>query len=269
MTATTPLAPATPGALLADPPLDRIAVRPDLYGFGGLHGGFAIASLTAAMQSRAPAGELHSVTARFHRALRDDAAIETAVPHVGRTTTTVAAQALTDRGPAIDAVAVFGRPRRNPWPEVVPGAPDAPRPEELAVFAVPTELVPFAAHVEVRPVGTNRPYVGGHEPELTAWLRLVEDDAPPDLRRLLVLADSLAPSYAAVMDAPDLVPTVELTVRPSPALAEARSPWVLVRATTRAATAGGWIDEALDVWGADGTHLASSHQLRLVVPTGS
>lgn len=264
----TPLAPPTPGALLADPPLDRIDARPDLFGFGGLHGGLALAMLTAAMQARVPSGELHSVTARFHRALREDAGIETAVPHVGRTTTTVAARALTPRGPAIDAVAVVGRPRRNPWPAVAPPAPSAPRPDELAVFAVPTELVPFAAHVEVRPVGDNLPYVGGDEPQLTAWLRLVEDDAPPDLRRLLVLADALAPSYAAVMDAPDLVPTVELTVRPGPALAHAASPWVLVRATTRAATADGWIDEAVDVWGADGAHLAASHQLRLVVPAG-
>ena len=39
---------------------------------------------------------------------------------------------------------------------------------------------------------------------------------------------------------------------------------VLVRAVTRSASADGWMDEQIDVWGIDGTHLASALQLRLV-----
>ncbi|QGG94342.1 acyl-CoA thioesterase domain-containing protein [Actinomarinicola tropica] len=252
------------GALLAAPPTDRLQTRPDLHGFGGLHGGFALARLTASMRAHATTGEVRSVTARFHRTLRDDATVDTAVVHSGRSTTTVAARAATDAGPAVDAVALFGAPRRNPWTAVAPVAPEAPPPDDLGVFAVPTELVPIAAHIEVRPVSAALPYTGGTDPELVAWLRLLGDDAPPDLHRLLVLADALAPSYAAVMSAPDPVPTVELTVRPSPGLAGAHSPWVLVRATTRAAHDDGWVDEVIDVWGADGTHLAGAHQLRVV-----
>lgn len=260
------------GALLAAPPSPVLRTRPDLHGFGGLHGGFALARLTAAMQARTSTAltgvaEVRSVTARFHRTLREDATVDTAVVHTGRSTTTVAARAATDAGPAVDAVALFGSARRNPWPAVEPLAPDAPPPDDLDVFAVPTELVPIAAHLEVRPVSASLPYAGGTDPELVAWLRLLGDDAPPDLRRLLVLADALAPSYAAVMSAPDPVPTVELTVRPSPGLADARSPWVLVRATTRAARGDGWVDEVIDVWGADGTHLAGAHQLRVVTST--
>ena len=61
------------------------------------------------------------------------------------------------------------------------------------------------------------------------------------------------------------MPTAELTVRPSHGLSGARSPWVLVRATTRAATGDGWVDEVIDVWGPDGIHLAGAHQLRVVM----
>ncbi|ETA02674.1 hypothetical protein ThrDRAFT_01246 [Frankia casuarinae] len=34
-------------------------------------------------------------------------------------------------------------------------------------------------------VGPNRPYGGGAEPTLTAWIRLREDDHPPDTNRLM------------------------------------------------------------------------------------
>jgi hypothetical protein len=66
------------------------------------------------------------------------------------------------------------------------------------------------------------------------------------------------------MQTPGGVPTIELTVRPAAALAEAGSPWVLVRAETIAASPDGWVDERLDAWGIDGRHLASAQQLRVV-----
>jgi len=47
------------------------------------------------------------------------------------------------------------------------------------------------------------------------------------------------------------------------ALRSASSPWVFVGAVTRSASADGCIDEHMDVWDLDGTHLASALQLRL------
>lgn len=125
-------------------------------------------------------------------------------------------------------------------------------------------FVPFARHTQIRPASGERPFAGGSTPELLAWIRLVGDDEPPDAHRLIVLLDALAPSYAAVLDTPAPIPTIELTVRPGDGLAGNTSPWVLVRATT-VATAGGWIDERLDGWATDGTHLGSAQQLRLLV----
>ena len=78
--------------------------------------------------------------------------------------------------------------------------------------------------------------------------------------------DALPPSYAAILSALAPIPTVELTVRPGQSLARASSPWVLLHARTRAASADGWIDEEIHAWGPDGAHLGSAQQLRLMRP---
>ena len=70
----------------------------------------------------------------------------------------------------------------------------------------------------------RRPYAGGPRPVLTAWLRLTDDDQPPDIFRLIMLMDALAPSYAAVLTTLQAIPTVELTVRYTPAVFDARPP---------------------------------------------
>jgi NAD(P)-dependent dehydrogenase (short-subunit alcohol dehydrogenase family) len=107
------------------------------------------------------------------------------------------------------------------------------------------------------------------EPALTAWVRLREDDHPPGTRRLILLMDALAPSYAAILSTLVPIPTVELTIRPNQNLARASSPWVLLHAQTRAASADGWIDEEIQAWGPDGAHLGSAQQLRLMrAPSG-
>lgn len=84
------------------------------------------------------------------------------------------------------------------------------------------------------------------------------------MARLVVLMDALAPSASAVLHAPVLMPTVT----PSPALAEASSPWVLLRARTSLWSAAGWMQERIDAWSPTGTHLGSAEQLRAVRAVG-
>jgi hypothetical protein len=91
---------------------------------------------------------------------------------------------------------------------------------------------------------------------------LIDDEQPPDVARLAVLADALAPSFAATLTAPLPIPTVELTLRPGGHPNAPATPWVLVRAVTASATAHGWIDERIDAWDVDGNHLVAAHQLR-------
>jgi hypothetical protein len=141
---------------------------------------------------------------------------------------------------------------------VSPPMPVAPPPSQCPVFAVPPAFAPFSRHTEIRPVGSARPFRGGPEPELLAWLRLTDDDLPPDEARLVRLMDALAPSYAAVLDAPTPIPSVTFTVTPGHGLPAAMSPWVLLRARTSACGRDGWLLERLDAWAPDGTHLGSA-----------
>jgi hypothetical protein len=262
ITAGTP--PPPPGVLLARPVPGHLVLGEHLRGFGGIHGGLALALMTSAMQRQTAGEPLRSVTARYHRAIAGEFRIEVTPIRSGQAVRTLAARATGENGLYTDATGVFGPSLHAGWPLVAPRPPAAPSPIDCAVFPVPPEFARISAYLEIRPVGPNRPYGAGAEPALTAWVRLREDVRPPDTSRLILLMDALAPSYAAILSALAPIPTVELTVRPSENLAGASSPWVLLQARTRAASAGGWIDEEIQAWGPDGAHLGSAQQLRLI-----
>lgn len=253
-----------PASLLAGARHDRIEPREDLRGFGGLHGGLTLALLAAAMSTAMPDLVLRSITGRFHRGIHEPAEVTLGPWTRGRTVAMGSASAATTLGVGADAVATFGTGRGRTGPRTAPPVPPAPPPDDCEVFTIPVEFVPVTQHLEIRPVGPNRPFAAGAEPTLTAWVRLVEDDAPPDAGRFVMLADALAPSWSSVLDTLVPVPTLEMTVRPGDGLARAHSPWVLLHAATRRESAG-WVDELIDGWGPDGEHLGSAHQLRLVL----
>lgn len=264
-----------PGALLASRADAWSATDPStLHGFGGVHGGLVLARLAHAASAHVPDRTLRAVHGQFHRPVADtafDAEVQTA--HVGRRLTSVDVVAATaaSRRPAVRATVILGSDgtdshdvHRSPAPAAfAPGMPDAGRPLDHDTFSVPVEFVPFTQHLEIRPVGDERPFAGGNEPVLTAWIRLVEDDAPPDPLRLVMLSDALAPSLAAVLTDLAEIPTVELSVH----LSQTRSggsPWLLLRARSHA-TVGGFVHEQIDAWDPNGVHLARATQLRLVV----
>jgi hypothetical protein len=253
----------TPAGLLDEPLTGPMSADPSLWGFGGLHGGLVLARLTQAMGDQLRGGVLRSATARFHRPVRDEWSIETAVTRAGRTATTTAARAISERGTHVEASAVFSPPSSAHWATLGPPAPEVAGPDALDTFTIPPEFAPFTVHLEIRPATDSLPYSGSVEPELVAWIRLVDDERPPNLARLIVLLDALAPSYLTTVTELMIAPTVELTVMPTDGLATASSPWVLLRATTRSSTASGWHDEVIDAWGPDGSHLGTAHQLRI------
>ncbi|MFI0817416.1 thioesterase family protein [Streptomyces sp. NPDC021098] len=235
-----------------------------LNGFGGFHGGLALALLASAAREQVPGLQLQSITGRFDRAIGTGFDVKASLIRSGRSTAVVSARAESDKGVHIEASAVYGVPTEPVWDAVAPTAPQAPPPEDCDVLTIPPEFVPVAASMEIRPVGAARPYGGGTEPELIAWVRLLEDDDPPDVLRLIFLMDALAPSYTATLSTLALAPTIELTVRPADGLVGAASPWILVRARTSASSVGGWIDEHMEVWGRDGALLGTGHQLRIL-----
>jgi hypothetical protein len=236
-----------------------------LWGFGGLHGGLALASLTARIQTMAPTGQMRSVSGRFHRAIRESFEIEATWPTGAGSITAYNARAIAGGETAVTAAALFGVDQAPVAPTLAPAAPVAPPPQECEVLTIPREFVPVAGQTEIRSIDTNRPFGGGSEARLTAWVRLVEDDRPPDLLRLIFLMDALAPSFSAVLTVPQPIPTIELSVYPTGGLpAHAPSPWVLLSARTDVATGSGWLSEHIDAWDLDGRHLATARQLRVV-----
>lgn len=265
MTVTPPLGPAHALRGGGEGPVHAL---PGLRGFGGLHGGLAVAmAVQRSRSTQGATGPVKGVTARFHRPVEGTVSIAAETTRRGRSVQAVRFEVRGERGICIDgSLAVGHEPDGAAWPAVAPPMPDVPPPAACPVFAVPPEFVPIAAFTEVRPVGPHRPYVGGPVPELTAWVRMTEDDRPPDTARLVFLLDALAPSYAAILDTMVLVPTVEMVVRPSADAPSGGSPWVLLHARTTRATAGGWCDEHIDAWSEDGAHLGGAEQLRVVRP---
>lgn len=243
----------------------EIPAPPQLWGLGGLHGGLELALLARIMREHAPdRTSLRSATARFHRRLTSTAALTTRVQRTGRLSA-VRAEVLARHQVVADASALFAAGRKTPTAPVHPSAPTAPAPEDCELLTPRIELVPIAAFTEIRAVGPARPYVGGVEPELIAWVRLTEDDLPPDAYRLIFMMDLLAPSYAAVLPEFVGIPTIQMTAILGNVIPPPASPWILLRARTLSARPDGWVDEQIDAWGRDGTHLASAHQLRLVL----
>lgn len=247
---------AEPGATF---PLD-----PSWWGFGGLHGGLALALLTRALQARAEGRVLRQVSGQFRRPLRASLSLRVPQQVPGRTVSWLQGDALEEGRLAISAQAVFADAAPVAGGPAGPAMPSVPPPMDCAPFTGFARMAPFSVHTEIRPVGAARPFGGCAEPELGAWLRLIDDPLPPDAVRLVVLLDSLAPSHAAVLREPVPIPTVTFTVTPGAGLAQARSPWVLVRARTDLSRGDGWLLERLDAWAPDGAHLGSAEQLRVV-----
>lgn len=272
-------------------------VPPGLWGFGGLHGGLALAALTAQMAETAAAPDvrgqatdtphahgqnaaaplrLRSVTGRFHRAVRDPFTIDTQVDARTRSTVSVGSTLRaavntaatgadpTDSPPLVSATALYGSSSLAAAPSHGPERPAVPHWSDATLFRPPPSFVPVSERYELRVTGENRPFNGGTNPRLTAWLRLREDDRAPDDLRLLFIADALAPSISAVLHTPQPVPTLEL--RAAFSGHRAVSPWVLVDARTMLAGADGWVTEDITVWGEDGACLLEATQLRLVRP---
>jgi hypothetical protein len=262
----TAASPSHPGRWLDQ--VDLAAGQPieppaQLWGFGGLHGGLTLALLAKATYSGEDAGLMRSATVRLHRPVNQAFTVAITRPRRGRASAD-AFPADGDRSCLVSASLVTGAVR-PPWLQpVAPDCPSVPPHGNCKRFAIPPGLAPIGQFLEVRPTDSSRPYAGGPRPVLTAWLRLTEDDQPPDVFRLIMLMDALAPSYAAVLTTPQAIPTVELTVRYAGGLRRASSPWILLRASTTWVSADGWLNEHLDAWDPAGTHLAAADQLRMI-----
>ena len=255
---------STAAPSIADALAGRAGNDRSLYGFGGLHGGLTAAMLLRTMRAEAqPEFVPVELTAHLSRPLHGQPALSAEVTHSGRALTLVSATASNDARTGATATLALAARTSGDTPTVLPARPKHLLPIERAEqFAVPPEFVPISTRFEIRPATPALPFSGAGEAKLCAWVRLTEPVEDP-WERLLLLADALAPSYAAVLTDLRLIPTVRMTVRFTPEVASTEFTWVLVDATTTEAGVDGWLTEAIHLWSEAGTLLASSSQLRL------
>jgi acyl-CoA thioesterase len=147
-----------------------------------------------------------------------------------------------------------------------PSFPDYPHPDAIDHTADPPGLVPLRERYEHRHT-TGAPWDGpATTAETGGWIRLAEP-RPYDAALIAALSDAWYPAIFTRLTDRVGVPTVDLTVhlRSIHALQRlAPDDWVAARFRTTVATEG-FLEEDGQLWAPDGTLLAHSRQLGLLL----
>ncbi len=264
-------------------------VSPDWRAGRGPHGGYIAAMLmralieTVADPSRAP----RSLTIHYARAPQPGpVSIVASIERAGRSLSTLSAR-MEQQGKLITlALAAFSVPWNAPellelpLPDVAP--PDPVREAGVPLFA---GAPPFTRHIVVQGRTGAVPFAGSDAPmEIGAWLGLAEPRAIDPIS-LAFFSDALfSPPFIRLTD-PATTPTVDLTVHFRKALAPAAPATAgaddgdtpgglpsheLCFARFRSGLVqDGFFEEDGVIWAADGTVLAQSRQLGIVMALAS
>ena len=205
-----------------------------------------------------------TVTMHFVRAPKaGPVVVRPAVERAGRSVSFVTARMEQEDelvGLAIAAFAVpYESPRfdRLPMPEVEP-----PGPREPTRSAFDGPPIPFTRLMTMQHRFGSKPFSGADDALVGGWFGLLEE-RPVDALALMVLADAWFPTAFPLLTGPALAPTVELTVH-------LRAPLplddtLLLGRFHAAQVRDGFFDEDGALWAPDGTLVAQSRQLALLI----
>jgi acyl-CoA thioesterase len=250
-------------------------VAPDWRAGRGPHGGYLAAMLlralveTVADEERAP----RSLTIHYARAPEPGpVAIRTVIERQGRSLSTLSARVQQGGELIAIALAAFSMPWGGPeisdvqMPDVEP--PDASR---EGVKLIERGGPEFARHIVLQPRMDGSVFADGEQQmRIRGWIGLAEP-RPIDALSLAFFSDALIPAPYMRMSEPAAVPTVDLTVhfrerlRPAGDTASDPRELCLAQTTTELIHDGFFIEDGL-IWAADGTLLAHSRQLAIVIP---
>ena len=229
----------------------------------GPHGGYVMAMVLHAMELAIgdPRRQPRSLTVHFLRPPKlGPVTARPTVERAGRALSTVTARLEQDGKPVALGVGAFS----PAWD--APDVGDAPMPGGVAP---PTEVSPplpgappFASQLALQPRFGDAPLTGSDHNAVGGWIDLREP-RPLDGPALCVLADGWYPAIWARLTQLHPAPTIDLTVHfraPLPA----RGP-LLARFTTQLAR-DGFFEEDGELWATDGTLVAQSRQLGLLLP---
>lgn len=244
-------------------------ISPDWGVPHGPNGGYVAAIVLRAMEAtiadaqRAP----RSLTLHY---LRPPAAgpceVVVEVERAGRTLTSLSARLLQDGQPMVVALGAFaaGFPTAADYADPVP---DVGAPGELHTVPAAPDVPPIAQRCALAPVFGAEPLSGADEAVTGGWLRLA---APriADAAGIAFYCDAWLPSPFPRLREPAPAPTIDLTIH-----FRARLPHVgmasdePVLARFRSSTSrDGLFEEDGWIWAPDGTLLAQSRQLAILMP---
>jgi acyl-CoA thioesterase len=241
----------------------------------GPHGGYLAAMMLRALVATVeePRRAPRSLTIHYARAPEPGpVSIAATVERRGRSLSTLLARMEQDGSVVALALAAFSVPWTGPeiselpMPALAPAEPfaqDAPR------ASLHPSAPPFTQHLVLQPRIDGGPFEGEGRPmELASWLGLREP-RPLDAPALAFFCDALIPAPFMRLHEPVAAPTIDLTVhfratlprRPDP------DPHELCLAHVKAGLIQeGFFEEDVVIWAADGTVLAQSRQLAILLP---
>jgi acyl-CoA thioesterase len=249
-------------------------ISPEWRAGRGPHGGYLAAMLLRALVETVadPLRSPRSLTIHYPRAPEPGPVeIRTAVEREGRSLSTLSARMEQDGQLMALALAAFSVPWRGAA-EISGLAPPRVAPADLERRSgdfTDRELPPFVRHLLIQPrIGVTASQDPRAPMEVGAWLGLAEP-RPVDALALAFYSDALVPAPFARIIEPAVAPTIDLTVHFRTAMPRFAEPdpdeLCLVRTTTRVIHEGFFEEDGV-VWAADGTVLAQSRQLAILLP---
>lgn len=224
-------------------------------------GGYVMAILLHALElavadaARSP----RSLTVHFLRPAREGpVVVRPVVERAGRALTTATAR-LEQDGKAV-AIGIGAFSSAWPAPEVGESTMPSVAPPAEAAEPLPG-APPFMRRLAIQPRFGAAPFTLSDDPEAGGWLALRED-RPIDGPAVCVLADAWYPAIWTRLDALHPAPTIDLTVHFRAPLPQAGP--LLARFRTTLAR-DGFFEEDGELWATDGTLVAQSRQLALLL----
>lgn len=173
--------------------------------FGGLSAALAVAAARQAFPKLPP---LRSAQITFVGPATGELVLEPTLVRAGKSAAFVAVTGRAESTAALQAMLMFGAPRRSSHCyRDLPAPPVAP-PDLLGCFFDAPFAPRFAQHFDARFAGGARAVSGTDEPELLLWIRHRDGAAPDDITSLVALGDVPPPAAMTMFATPAAISTV-------------------------------------------------------------
>lgn len=231
----------------------------------GPNGGYVAAIVLRAMQAAVddPARAPRSLTCHYLRPPAEgEAVVRVTVERSGRTMTSVSARLEQEGKVCVLALGALGLDKAAPLDYQDP-PPALPEPESIEPMMRHPLAPPIAHRLDIRWTSEVMPLSGADESVVSGWMRLA-DPGPVDAAVVALLTDALLPAPWPRLTELAPAPTIDLTIHFRNRVDALDLDWVHGRFTSAASTEGFFEEDGV-LHAPDGTLLAQSRQLALLM----